>query len=81
VVALFTKFALFSSRKGERSMERAKAAFIKQMLDFFGRLPGQSPMQFAAEVKALSEQEKRDFAAMLTEAGYPCDAPATQVAA
>jgi hypothetical protein len=62
-------------------MEQAKACFTKQMLDFFGRLPGQSAMQFAAELKALSEQDKRDFAAMLTEAGYPCDAPTHHVAA
>ena len=55
-------------------------SFVRQMLDFFGPLPGQSKMQLGGEVQALSEQDKRDFADMLNDAGLPCEPP-KQIAA
>jgi hypothetical protein len=53
----------------------AKKPFVLQMLDYFGLRPGQSKMQFSSELKPLSHEDKVEFAAMLTAAGLPCDAP------
>ena len=55
-------------------------SFVRQMLDYFGMLPGQSSMQFAAELRALTVEDKREFAGMLCAAGFPCALP-EQVAA
>ena len=40
----------------------SQIGFVKAMKDFFGLLPGQSVMQFGAELRALSHEEKLDFA-------------------
>ena len=56
-------------------------SFVAQMKDFFGLLPGQAAGRFAAEIKALTEQDKRELAAMLAAAGFPCDVPTPHVAA
>jgi hypothetical protein len=45
------------------------------MKNFFGLLPGQSISGFAAELKALSLEEKLEFHRMLNAAGYECDPP------
>jgi hypothetical protein len=61
--------------------EPGKQSFLKHMLEAFGPLPGQSRLEFAAEVKALSQPDKDNFADMLTAAGYPCDVPPQHVVA
>lgn len=58
--------------------EPAKKSLLMQLLDVFGPLPGQSRLQFADEVKTLSQSDREAFAAMLTEAGFPCDVPQPQ---
>jgi hypothetical protein len=50
-------------------------SFVKQMLDFFGRLPGQGLTDFYGELKTLSAEDKHEFAVMLTAAGFPCELP------
>ena len=45
-------------------------SFTTAMLDFFGKLPGQSTMDFAAELKVLNEDEKAFFRAGLISFGY-----------
>ena len=49
--------------------------FVKAMKDFFGPLPGQSIMQFGAELRALSHEEKLDFAQGLRSIGIDCADP------
>lgn len=41
--------------------EATKVSRTKLMKDFFGLLPGQTTVQFAAEIKALSEEERAWF--------------------
>lgn len=50
-------------------------AFAGAMKQFFGLLPGQSIGQFAAELRALSVEEKAEFHRMLNDAGIACDPP------
>ncbi len=57
-----------------------RKAFAAQMHAFFGLLPGHGLQDFAAELKALSEQDKHELAVMLTAAGYPCEPPRQAVA-
>ncbi len=49
--------------------------FVKAMKDYFGLLPGQTVLQFGAELQALSYQEKLDFAIGLRAAGVNCANP------
>jgi hypothetical protein len=49
--------------------------FVKAMKDFFGVLPGQSFTHFGAERKALSHEEKLDFAGGLRALGVNCADP------
>lgn len=44
-----------------------------QLRAYFGFKPGQTVASFAAEIKAIQPQ-RAEWAAMLTEAGYPCSA-------
>jgi DNA-directed RNA polymerase specialized sigma24 family protein len=60
----------------ETPMTHAKKSFAVQMKEFFGLLPGQSISSFARELKALTEADKAELAALLSVAGYPCDLPA-----
>jgi hypothetical protein len=52
-----------------------QTGFVKAMKDFFGALPGQSVTQFGAELKALSHDEKLDFASGLRALGVNCADP------
>jgi hypothetical protein len=52
-----------------------QTGFVKAMKEFFGLLPGQSLLQFGAELKALSHEEKRDFAQGLRSIGIDCADP------
>ncbi len=52
-----------------------RIGFVKAMKDFFGVPPGQTVLQFGAELKALSYDEKLDFANRLRAAGIDCDEP------
>ena len=45
-------------------------SFTTAMLDFFGKLPGQSTMDFATELKALTDADKAEFRAGLVAYGY-----------
>ncbi len=38
-----------------------QVGFVKAMKDFFGPRPGQNIMQFGAELRALSHEEKLEF--------------------
>jgi hypothetical protein len=58
-----------------------KTGFVKAMKDYFGLLPGQSVMQFGAELRALSDQEKHDFAQGLRSIGIDCTDPVPPKAA
>ena len=49
--------------------------FVKAMKDYFGLLPGQTILQFGAELKALSYEEKLDFAQGLRSIGIDCADP------
>ena len=53
----------------------SQIGFVKAMKDFFGPLPGQSIMQFGAELRALSHEEKLDFAQGLRSIGIDCADP------
>lgn len=44
-------------------------SFPLAMLDFFGK-NGKETSDFMGELKALTDQDKRDFREMLTEKGY-----------
>ena len=52
-----------------------QTGFVKAMKDFFGPLPGQNIMQFGAELRALSHEEKLDFAQGLRAVGIDCADP------
>lgn len=45
-------------------------SLVLALRDFFGMLPGQSPASFMAEVKALNQNDRDYFAALLTGLGY-----------
>jgi hypothetical protein len=49
--------------------------FVKAIKDYFGLLPGQTVIQFGAELRALSHEEKLDFARGLRSAGIDCADP------
>ncbi len=49
--------------------------FVKAMKDFFGLRPGQSTMQFGAELRELSHEEKLNFAQGLRSIGIDCADP------
>jgi hypothetical protein len=52
-----------------------QVGFVKAMKDYFGLRPGQTVMQFGAELKALSYEEKLDFAQGLRSIGIDCAPP------
>lgn len=47
-----------------------KKSFMTGMLDYFGKQPGQTTQGFADEIKALTPQDKVDFATGLEANGY-----------
>jgi hypothetical protein len=40
-------------------------------IHFFGKLPGQTTVEFAAELKKLTDADKAEFRAALIKLGYP----------
>lgn len=44
--------------------------FTKAMMQYFGKLPGQTLGQFAEELKALNESDRAYFKAGLEQNGY-----------
>lgn len=50
-------------------------AFASAMKQFFGLKTGQTIMQFGAELRDLSLDEKKQFAEMLRGQGIECDDP------
>ena len=52
-----------------------QATFAAAMKEFFGLKPGQSLQGFAAELKALSDEEKAFFRAGLEQNGYQITTP------
>lgn len=55
----------------ESKMEANKTySFTTAMLDYFGKLPGQSTMDFAQELKGLSDADRAEFRAGLIGLGY-----------
>lgn len=51
-------------------------SFLVTMKDFFGLREGQSVLQFGAEMKALSYEEKMWFHGELKKLGIECAEPA-----
>jgi hypothetical protein len=49
--------------------------FVKTMKDYFGLLSGQTLLQFGAELKNLSYEEKLDIAKGLRALGIDCADP------
>ena len=49
--------------------------FVKAIKDHFGLRPGQTTMQFGAELRELSYEEKLDFAQGLRDIGVNCADP------
>lgn len=52
----------------------AKKGFVTALKEFFGT-NGKSTVEFANEVKALTEQDKAELHAMLVAQGIDCDPP------
>ena len=52
-----------------------QSSFVKAMKDYFGLLPGQTVLQFGAELKALSYMDKCEFANGLRALGIDCPDP------
>jgi hypothetical protein len=52
-----------------------QTGFVKAMFDYFGLLPGQTTLQFGAELRALSFEDKLDFANGLRAQGINCADP------
>ena len=52
-----------------------RIGFVKAMMNYFGLLPGQTALQFGAELRALSYEEKLDFANGLRSLGIDCADP------
>lgn len=50
-------------------------SFVKAMKDYFGLRASQSVIQFGAELRALSHDEKLDFAKGLRSIGIDCADP------
>jgi hypothetical protein len=44
--------------------------FTKAMMDFFGRKPGQSVGEFAAELKALTDADREFFKSEFARLGW-----------
>lgn len=51
-------------------METKKLTFLQACKDFFGLKEGQTSMQFAQEVKALTEADRAEIKAGLEKSGY-----------
>lgn len=56
-------------------MERKRQSFAMAMKKYFGLLSGQSLSDFVLELKALSYEEKMDFAVGLRSVGFDCEDP------
>ena len=52
-----------------------QTGFVKAVKDYFGLLPGQTLLQFGAELKTLSYEEKLDIAKGLRAHGIDCADP------
>ena len=56
-------------------------AFTVALKNFFGYMPGKGAAEFMTELKALSYEDKVEFARMLRDqAGIPCTDPLPPVA-
>ncbi len=55
--------------------------FITACKDFFGLLPGQSPVQFGKELLAMSAEFKKEVFDHLSKIGVDCEQPAARPAA
>jgi hypothetical protein len=51
-------------------MEAKKMTFMQACKDFFGLHPNQTTMQFAQEIKALTEDDRKEIRAGLEANGY-----------
>lgn len=51
-------------------MEIKKLTFLQASKDFFGTKEGQTAMQFAQEIKALTEADRAEIRAGLEKNGY-----------
>lgn len=51
-------------------MDLTKNSFVSAMMDYFGKLPGQTTMDFANELKALNTDDREEFKRLLKDVGY-----------
>jgi hypothetical protein len=51
-----------------REVQMNKIKFASACMKFFGKKPGETLLQFANEVKALTPEDKAELAPMLSEA-------------
>jgi hypothetical protein len=51
-------------------MDPKKTTFMAACRDFFGLHPGQTAMQFGAEIKALTDEDRKEIRAGLEKEGY-----------
>ena len=56
--------------------DKASWSFTGAMLDFFGKLPGMTAMDFQKELKALDTADRTYFRDQLATVGYKVDPPA-----
>lgn len=56
-------------------MEERKS-FMGRILAYYGRRAGQSAGEFSAEIRALTDDDKRWFVAEFNKMGLPTDLPA-----
>jgi hypothetical protein len=52
-----------------------RTGFVKAVKEFFGLLPGQTLLQFGAELKALTYEDKQEIAQGLRAIGIDCADP------
>lgn len=52
-------------------MDTAKPTSLPAaLMHFFGKKPDQTTADFMQEIKALTDEDRKDFRAMLSERGY-----------
>jgi hypothetical protein len=58
------------SRTGDTIVNKPQMTFMQACRDFFGLKEGQTAMQFGQEVKALTEDDRKEITAGLQAQGY-----------
>jgi len=59
---------------------QGQMALLKRCKQFFAPNPGKNQQQLSAEFKALTEEDKRELAELLNDAGMPTAPPSAATA-